>query len=247
MKKLFIVLISLTSTLLFSQNVDTEKLNQLSNTISENGCNCVQQIKISNGDWINSIENCFVESFKKNEQKVKQLLGANYLDEENGQNILQIVRNAEGYWVSECLKKIKSEQDFTLNLLYYFNDNVNLTYDLTSLGNEQYTEGESVEGENIEEEIIEEEIIEEQVLEVKGVLVKLYLDKYETQYLVVKINNVDTHFMAYNEFDNYDAYFKENKLKVNDKVSIKYSELTLFDDDKNDYVAEKRILNIEKK
>lgn len=241
MNKIILLAVFFINAFGFSQNVDTEKLNQLSNTISENGCNCVQQIKISNGDWINSIENCFVESFKKNEQKVKQLFGANYLDEENGQNILQIVRNAEGYWVSECLKKIKSEQDFTLNLLYYFNDNVNLTYDLTSLGNEQYTEGESAEGENIEEEIIEE-----QVFEVKGVLVKLYLDKYETQYLVVKINNVDTHFMAYNEFDNYDAYFKENKLKANDKVSIKYSELTLFDDDKNDYVAEKRILNIEK-
>ena len=40
--------------------------------------------------------------------------------------------------------------------------------------------------------------------------------------------------------------FKEKKLKINNKVSIKYSVLNLFDDDKNQYVDEKRILNIEK-
>ncbi len=52
--------------------------------------------------------------------------------------------------------------------------------------------------------------------------------------------------MAYNEFDNYQPYFKEKKLKVSDKVAIKYSVLNLFDDDKNEYVDEKRILTIEK-
>jgi hypothetical protein len=123
-----------------------------------------------------------------------------------------------------------------LNLVYYFNENANLTYDLTSFivaDSEENTE-------------VEEEIVEEQVFEVKGVVVKLYFDKYETQYIIVKIDNEEVHFMAYNEFDNYQPYFKEKKLKINNKVSIKYSVLNLFDDDKNQYVDEKRILNIEK-
>ena len=176
------------------------------------------------------------ESFKKNELKLKQILGENYLNEENAQNILQIINYSEAYWIDVCLDKLKSDSIFTLNLLHYFNENANLTYDLTSF---IYTDSEG----NTE---VEEEIVEEPTYEVKGVVVKLYFDEYETQYLVVKIDNKEVHFMAYNEFDNYQSYFKEKKLKVSDKVAIKYSVLNLFDDDKNEYVDEKRILTIEK-
>lgn len=234
MKNIFLTTFLSISLFAFSQDIDEKKLEQLSNTISEESCNCVQKNK-DKEDLITTAENCFLESFKKNELKVKQLLGANYLDEENGTNILKIVQNAENYWTSVCLDKIKSDMDFTLNLVTFFNDNGNLTYDLNSFA---YNDSDNTED--------EEEIVEEETFEVKGVLVKLYFDKLETQYLVVKIDNKDVHFMAYNEFDNYEPYFKEKKLKVNDKVSIKYSILNLFDDEKNDYVDEKRILNIEK-
>lgn len=236
MIKIFLLAFFLITTFGFSQYVDEKKMEQLSTVISEETCNCVQKIKEKDENWIDSIENCFLESFKRNELKVKQLLGVNYLDQENGKNILQIIKNAEAYWIDVCLDKLKSEETFALNLVYYFNENANLTYDLTSFivaDSEENTE-------------VEEKIVEEQVFEVKGVVVKLYFDKYETQYIIVKIDNEEVHFMAYNEFDNYQPYFKEKKLKINNKVSIKYSVLNLFDDDKNQYVDEKRILNIEK-
>ncbi|MBC5834106.1 hypothetical protein G6N05_04345 [Flavobacterium sp. F372] len=236
MKNIILLAVFLITSLGFSQNIDENKLKELANTISVNGCNCVKQVQSSNGDWVDSVQSCFVESFKKNELKVKQVLGENYLDEENAQNILQIINFAEAYWIDVCLDKLKSDSIFTLNLLHYFNENANLTYDLTSF---IYKDSEG----NTE---VEEEIVEDPTFEVKGVVVKLYFDELETQYLVVKIDNKEVHFMAYNEFDNYQPYFKEKKLKVNDKVAIKYSVLNLFDDDKNDYVDEKRILNIEK-
>ena len=69
-------------------------------------------------NWIDSIENCFLESFKRNELKVKQLLGVNYLDQENGKNILQIIKNAEAYWIDVCLDKLKSEETLFLHLKY---------------------------------------------------------------------------------------------------------------------------------
>lgn len=236
MKNIFFVAVFLITSFGFSQNVDDKKIEQLSTIISEETCNCVQKSKEKDENWFDSIENCFLESFQKNESKVKQLLGANYLDQENGNNILQIIRNSEAYWTNVCLDKLKSEESFALNLVYYFNDNANLTYDLTSF---IYKDSEG----NAE---VEEEFVEDPTFEVKGVVVKLYFDKLETQYLVVKIDNEEVHFMAYNEFDNYQPYFKEKKLKVNDKVAIKYSVLNLFDDDKNEYVDEKRILTIEK-
>lgn len=236
MRKVFLFTFFLINTFAFCQNIDDKKIEQLSITISEETCNCIQKIKEKDENWFDSIENCFLESFKKNESKVKQLLGANYLDQENGKNILQIIRNSEAYWVNVCLDKLKSEETFALNLVYYFNDNANLTYDLTSFivsDAEENTE-------------VEEEIVEEQIYENEGVVLKFYFDKYETQYVVVKIDTEEVHFMVYDEFDNYKPYFKEKKLKINDKVSIKYSVLNLFDDDKNQYVDEKRILNIEK-
>ena len=236
MKNIILVAVFIISSFSFSQNIDENKLKELENTISENGCNCVKQVQSSNGDWLDSVQSCFVESFKKNELKLKQILGENYLNEENAQNILQIINYSEAYWIDVCLDKLKSDSIFTLNLLHYFNENANLTYDLTSF---IYTDSEG----NTE---VEEEIVEEPTYEVKGVVVKLYFDEYETQYLVVKIDNKEVLFMAYNEFDNYQPYFKEKKLKVSDKVAIKYSVLNLFDDDKNEYVDEKRILTIEK-
>lgn len=236
MKNIILVAVFIISSFSFSQNIDENKLKELENTISENGCNYVKQVQSSNGDWLDSVQSCFVESFKKNELKLKQILGENYLNEENAQNILQIINYSEAYWIDVCLDKLKSDSIFTLNLLHYFNENANLTYDLTSF---IYTDSEG----NTE---VEEEIVEEPTYEVKGVVVKLYFDEYETQYLVVKIDNKEVHFMAYNEFDNYQPYFKEKKLKVSDKVAIKYSVLNLFDDDKNEYVDEKRILTIEK-
>lgn len=236
MRKAFLFSFFLINTFAFCQNIDDKKIEQLSTIISEETCNCVQKIKEKDENWFDSIENCFLKSFKKNESKVKQLLGANYLDQENGNTILQIIRNSEAYWVNVCLDKLKSEETFALNLVYYFNDNANLTYDLTSF----------IVSDAEENTVGEEEIVEEQVFENEGVVLKFYFDKYETQYVVVKIDTEEVHFMAYDEFDNYKSYFKEKKLKINDKVSIKYSVLNLFDDDKNQYVDEKRILNIEK-
>ncbi len=233
MKKIILLAFLIINNLGFSQTVNQEKLDQLSITISEGTCNCVHEIKNNNGDWVNSIEGCFLESFEKNELKVKQVLGGKYLDKENASNILYLIRFMEGFWVDKCLEKLKSEETFVPNLLFYFNENVHLTYNLVDFVYDD--NGGS-----------EEEIIEDEVFEVNGVFVKSYLDKLETQYIIVKIDNVDVHFMAYNEFDNYETYFVEKKLKINDKVSIKYSILNLFDEDKNDYVDEKRILNIEK-
>jgi hypothetical protein len=77
MIKIFLLAFFLITTFGFSQYVDEKKMEQLSTVISEETCNCVQKIKEKDENWIDSIENCFLESFKRNELKVKQLLGVN--------------------------------------------------------------------------------------------------------------------------------------------------------------------------
>ena len=66
MKNIFFVAVFLITSFGFSQNIDENKLNELANTISINGCNCVKQVQSSNGDWMDAVQSCFVESFKKN-------------------------------------------------------------------------------------------------------------------------------------------------------------------------------------
>lgn len=231
-----VLVVGLQKTIHFNKNFNQNEFEQLANKIAEETCLRVKKIKDNKGNWRKSIEQSFLETFKNNESNLKQILGDQYLDEVNAPNILHIVELVEDF--GECLKKLNTEEMFVPLLLFFFNNNANLTYDLVNFFYD------SNGGSN--DEIVEEEAFEEEVFEVNGVFVKSYLDKLEIQYIVVKIENVDVHFMIFDAFDNYIPYFIEKKLKTNDKVSIKYSILNLFDDDKNDYVDEKRILNIEK-
>lgn len=235
MKRIFIILISFTSSLLFSQNVDKTKLNQLSNTIAEEACNCVQKNKEKDDDLIGSAENCFLESFKKNELKVKQLLGANYLDEENSPNILQIVRNAESYWTSTCLDKIKSDMDFTLNLVTFFNDNGNLTYDLNSSILED------------EAEKLDEDSGAVDLYEFDGVFMKSYVDKNDILHFVVKdTDNENIDLFAVAGSKNFKAFLQENQFKPNDKVKVSYSLIDVYNAVENKDIESKVLFEIKK-
>lgn len=231
MKIFFIVFISLTSSLLSSQNVDEEKLEQLSTAISEETCSCVQKIKEKDGDWVNSTETCFLESFKKNELKIKQLLGAGYLDEENGPNILQIIRNTENYWTSTCLDKIKSEEAFTLNLVYYFNENVNLTYDLTSLIDDQSIEG----------------VEEIQEAEFEVVFVKSYQDEEKDTHVVIKVENDRTFdLLVFDEYNSIMPLLNQNQIKANQKIKITVRQIDFIDEVTGEKLSPQVLVNLQK-
>ena len=231
MRKIFLSAVFLINTIGFSQNIDDAKFNQLSKIISENTCDCVQQAKKNNGEWIETIEPCLVESFKKNELKVKEIVGTNYLEEENVAYILQIIKDAEGYWVDVCSDKLQSEIDFVPNLTPYFSENVTLKYDLISFSqNKQEISGEVI-----------------QEIELDGVFEKSYVDEEKSFHVVFKDDNDETQdILALDDFENFTLYLKQKQLKANQKIKIKFLQVDFVDKETGKNVTVKKILDIQK-
>lgn len=204
------------------------EFEELLNKISEEGCNCIQNnIEIVNINK-NSVEKCYFDSYKKHELFVKKLLGSNYLNKENAQNISRIVHSLHYNWSTSCGYKLKISHSYpSIDLYEYFNKNVSLNYDLTDYnGNHPKHIGPTQTK--------------------KGVLVSTFIDVYDDLNIVVKIEGVNVNFKVFNEFDNYEPYFVQNKLKTNDKILISYFNQKYLDSDKNVFLSKVVVKDIKK-
>ena len=133
MKVIFILVVFLITTFGFSQNVDEIKLKQLGNSLSESTCNCVEKSNKANGEWMDAIYSCYLNAFQINDLQFKQIIGENYLHEENAPYIYQILTDAKTYWLDVCSQKLNLiEEDWSPNCVIYFYTKKVLKYDIVS-------------------------------------------------------------------------------------------------------------------
>ena len=70
---------------------------------------------------MDAIYSCYLNAFQINDLQFKQIIGENYLHEENAPYIYQILTDAKTYWLDVCSQKLNLiEEDWSPNFVIYF-------------------------------------------------------------------------------------------------------------------------------
>lgn len=214
MIKIIVSVFSSISFLGFSQNVDQEKLEQLSNSLSEETCNCVQKSDKEDGLWMDAIFECYLTSFKRNDLKLKQIIGADYLQEEKASYIYFLLKDAEKFWTNVCSQKLNLiEEAWSPSFIIDFYSKEVLKYDIFSYSIK------------VESEIPFEDI------EFDVFYVKTFKDEENDIHIVVKDDtNKIYDLVAFNSINNFLPKLENNQINANQKIKIIVREFEFTDE-----------------
>ncbi|MBC5834107.1 hypothetical protein G6N05_04350 [Flavobacterium sp. F372] len=241
MRNIFLAIFFLITTFGFSQNIDEKKLEKLSNSLSESTCNCVQRSNKANGEWMDAIYSCYLNAFKENDLQFKQIIGENYLNEENAPYIYQILTDAKTYWLDVCSQKLNLiEEDWSPNFVIYFYTKKVLKYDIVSY---------SLKAEEDEEEQ-EQEVasdLSHKDVEFEVFYVKTYEDEDKDIHIVVKDETNEIYdLVAFNGLNNFMLQLTSKQIKVNQKIKISVREYEINDEETGEKLSTQIIIDLKK-
>ena len=236
MKVIFILVVFLITTFGFSQNVDEIKLKQLGNSLSESTCNCVEKSNKANGEWMDAIYSCYLNAFQINDLQFKQIIGENYLHEENAPFIYQILTDAKTYWLDVCSQKLNLiEEDWSPNFVIYFYTKKVLKYDIVSYSLKAEEEQEMVSDLSYED------------IEFDVVYVKTYEYEDKDIHIVVKDETNETYdLVAFNDLNNFMPQLTNKQIRVNQKIKITVREYEINDEETGEKLSSQIIIDLKK-
>ena len=185
---------------------------------------------------MDAIYSCYLNAFQINDLQCKQIIGENYLHEENAPYIYQILTDAKTYWLDVCSQKLNLiEEDWSPNFVIYFYTKKVLKYDIVSYSLKAEEEQEMVSDLSYED------------IELDVVYVKTYEDEDKDIHIVVKDETNETYdLVAFNDLNNFMPQLTNKQIRVNQKIKITVREYEINDEETGEKLSSQIIIDLKK-